>query len=75
MEKIVIALNMLAEASATELSKQRTPNGFHQQKQVAKDGGSVAKVARTQLESKLGHAVISSAKASDYLPNIEDNDE
>lgn len=75
MTNMEIALNMLAEASATELSKQRNPNGFHQQKQVAKDGGSVAKAARTQLESKLGHDVISSAKASDYLPNLEDNDE
>ena len=74
MTNMEIALNMLAEASATELSKQRDPNGFHQQKQVAKDGGSVAKAARTQLESKLGHGVISSAKASDYLPNLEDND-
>ena len=74
MTNMEIALNMLAEASATELSKQRDPNGFHQQKQVAKDGGSVAKAARKQLESKLGHGVISSAKASDYLPNLEDND-
>ena len=75
MTNMEIALNMLAEASATELSKQRNPNGFHQQKQVAKDGGSVAKAARTQLESKLGHGVISQAKASDYLPNIETNKE
>ena len=58
MTNMEIALNMLAEASATELSKQRNPNGFHQQKQVAKDGGSVAKAARTQLESKLGHGVL-----------------
>ena len=42
---------------------------------MAKDGGSVAKAARTQLESKLGHGVITQAKASDYLPNLEDNDE
>lgn len=76
MTNMEIALNMLAEASATELSKQRKPNGFHQQKQVAKDGGSVAKAARTQLEVKLGHGIISSAKASDYLPSqIEDNNE
>ena len=74
MTNMEIALNMLAEASATELSKQRNPNGFHQQKQVAKDGGSVAKAARKQLESKLGHGVITQAKASDYLPNLEDND-
>lgn len=67
MTNMEIALNMLAEASATELSKQRDPKGFSQQKKVAKDGGSVAKAARNQLEVKLGHKVISSAKASDYL--------
>jgi prophage antirepressor-like protein len=76
MTNMEIALNMLAEASATELSKQRNPQGFKQQKRVAKDGGSVAKAARNQLEAKLGHKVISRAKASDYLPLIEtDNTE
>ena len=78
MTNMEIALNMLAEASATELSKQRDPKGFNQQKKVAKDGGSVAKAARNQLESKLGHKVISPAKASDYLPpstNNEDNED
>ena len=73
MTNMEIALNMLAEASATELSKQRNPQGFNQQKRVAKDGGSVAKAARTQLESKLGHKVISPAKASDYLPPVEND--
>ena len=67
MTNLEIAFNILAEASATELSKQRDPHGFRQQAQVAKDGGSVAKVARTQLENQLGHSVISPAKASDYL--------
>ncbi len=71
MTNMEIALNMLAEASATELSKQRNPKGFNQQKRVAKDGGSVAKVARNQLEKKLGHGVITSAKASDYLPPLD----
>ena len=73
MTNMEIALNMLAEASATELSKQRNSQGFNQQKRVAKDGGSVAKAARTQLESKLGHKVISPAKASDYLPPVEND--
>ena len=72
MTNMEIALNMLAEASATELSKQRNPQGFSQQKRVAKDGGSVAKAARNQLESKLGHKVISPAEASDYLPPADD---
>ena len=67
MTNLEMAFNILAEASATELSKQRDPHGFRQQAQVAKDGGSVAKAARNQLESQLGHSVISPAKASDYL--------
>ncbi len=75
MTNLEIALNILAEASTTELSKQRDPKGFNQQTQVAKDGGSVAKAARNQLESKLGHSIISSEKASDYLlPNEQTDD-
>ena len=75
MTNLEIALNILAEASATELSKQRDPKGFNAQEKVAKDGGSVAKAARNQLESKLGHSIISSAKASDYLLPEEPKDE
>ena len=57
----------MAEASTTELSKERNPKGYRQQTKIAQEGGSVAKAARNQLESKLGRSVISSAKASDYL--------
>ena len=67
MTNLEIALNILAEASATEISKQRDPKGFCQQTKVAKEGGSVAKVARNQLESKLGRSIISKSKASDFL--------
>lgn len=74
MTNIEIALNTLAEASATELSKQRNPKGFSEQKAVAKDGGSVAKSARMELESKLGKSIISSSKASDYLLSNNDSD-
>jgi hypothetical protein len=74
MTNLEIALNILAEASTTELSKQRDPKGFKAQKQVAKEGGSVAKAARNQLEDKLGRSIISSEKASDYLlPEKENN--
>ena len=75
MTNLEIALNILAEASTTELSKQRNPKGFIAQKKTAKDGGSVAKAARNELESKLGHSIISSAKASDYLLPEETKDE
>ncbi len=74
MTNLEIAFNILAEASATELSKQRNPKGYKQQTRVAKEGGSVAKAARKQLEGKLGRSVISPAKASDYLlPNNEED--
>ena len=75
MTNLEIALNTLAEASATELSKQRNPKGFRQQTHVAKDGGSVAKVARKQLEKQLGRTIISSEKASDYILPIESKKE
>lgn len=73
MTNLEIAFNILAEASATELSKQRNPNGFNEQKPIAKAGGSVAKAARDQLEDQLGRTIISDKKASDYL--LPDKDE
>lgn len=74
MTNLEIALNTLAEASATELSKQRNPKGYMGQTKVAKDGGSVAKVARQQLEEQLGRTIISKEKASDYLLPLDDED-
>ena len=67
MTNIELALNMLAEASTTEISKQENPTSMPDHVKAAKSGGNVAKAARTELESKLGRSVISSAKASDYL--------
>ena len=74
MTNLEIAFNILAEASATELSKQQNPNGYVEQKSVAKAGGGVAKVARNQLEEQLGRTIISPKKASDYIlpENTED---
>ena len=74
MTNVELALNMLAEASTTEISKQKNPKGFSQSAEIAKEGGSVAKVARKQLESKTGKSVISSDKASDYLLPSDDKD-
>ena len=50
------------------------PQGYSQSAKVAKKSGSVAKAARDKLEQQLGHSVISPAKASDYLPPVEDTD-
>ena len=73
MTNVELALNMLAEASTTEISKQKNPKGFMQSAQVAQEGGSVAKAARVQLESKTGKSAISSEKVSDYLLSSEED--
>ena len=76
MTNVELALNMLAEASTAEISKQKNPKGYTQSAKIAEEGGSVAKAARKQLESKTGKSAISSAKASDYLlPQTEDNED
>ena len=71
MTNVELALNTLAEASATELSQQRNPKGFSANAEVAKEGGDVARVARQQLEASLGKSVISDKRATDYLPPKE----
>ena len=76
MTNIELALNSLAEASATEISKQENPKGFAENARVARSGGSVAKAARTQLERRLGRSVVTREKASDYtLPAGEEEAE
>ena len=72
MSTIELALNTLAEASTTEISKRKNPKTMSQNMQVAKEGGNVAKAARQQLESTIGEIVITSAKASDYIRPIEE---
>ncbi len=67
MTNIELALNTLAEAATTEISKQQQPRGLNQSKRVAKSGGSVAKAARKQLENQLDHSVISPINAKQVL--------
>ena len=45
----------------------QNPTGVKESTRVAKQGGRIAKNARTELEKQLGHSVISSAKAIDYI--------
>ena len=68
MTNIELALNTLAEASTTEISKARNPKGFQQSAEVARKGGEIAGDARKKLERQIGRSVVSSETASDYLP-------
>ena len=72
MTNVELALNTLAEVTATEISRQRNPKGMAQSRQTAKEGGEVARNARADIESRLGHSVISSERASDYIRPIEE---
>ena len=66
MSNMELVLNMLAEASATEISKQKNPKTLDENKTVAKQGGSVAKEARKKLELETGKSVITD---ENFLPN------
>ena len=75
MTNVELLLNSLAEASATEISKKENPKGYGQNADVAKRGGHVAKAARNQLESQLGHSVVTSLNAKDYFKGIEQEEQ
>ena len=65
MSNIELALTSLAEATATELSRQENPDGFDESAEVAQRGGKVAHTAREAAEKELGHSVLSPKNAID----------
>jgi len=67
MTNMELLLNALAEQTATDLSKERNPEGLIETAHVAKDGAEVARNARADIEHRLGHSVISDKKAIDYI--------
>ncbi len=72
MTNMELLLNALAEETATELSKQRNPEGLSENAGVAKEGADVAKTARKEVEKRLGHSVISRDKAIDHIKSPEE---
>ncbi len=63
MTNLELVLNMLAEASTTEISKKQKPKWLDKNKKVAKNGGNVAKQARKTLEKQTWESIISSQNA------------
>ena len=63
MTNIELVLNMLAEVTTTEMSKAQKPNSFEENKRVAREGGEVAKTAKSAYETRVGRKVISSINA------------
>jgi hypothetical protein len=73
MTNTELILNMLAEASTKDISTALKPKDFEESKEVAKQGGNVARVARLELEAKTGKKVISSLNAKSSLKGISEN--
>ena len=69
MSTLELALNMLAEATTTELTKASNPNGLSENRKVAQEGGTIAGNARKEIEARTGQPVITSQNAK-QLQNL-----
>lgn len=67
MSNTELILNMLAEASTKDISSATKPENFDESKEVAKQGGNVAKVALNELESKTGKKVVTSLNSKNFI--------
>ncbi|MBV6403428.1 MAG: Bro-N domain-containing protein [Flavobacteriales bacterium] len=71
MTNTELILNMLAEASTKDISQATDPETFDDNKEVARQGGNVAKVARLELEARTGRKVVSALNAKKALRSSE----
>jgi hypothetical protein len=71
MTNLGLVLNMLAEASTTEISQAKEPKTFPQNRKVARQGGAVAGKARKAIEAKSGRKVISRENHLKRIQKIE----
>ncbi len=76
MSTLELALNMLAEATTTELTKTQNPFGLDENKKVAQIGGRIAGDARKSIEAQTGKSVVTSdnaAKLSEAVTEMIEN--
>jgi hypothetical protein len=73
MTNLELVLNMLAEATTTEISKEKKPQTFEQNRVIAQQGGTIAGNTRKEIEEKTGKKVVSTISAKKLLaaPNKE----
>ena len=67
MSNLELVLNMLAEASTTEISKKKQPQGMKENKDIARKGGNAAKQARLEIEKQTGEDIVSTNNAKSLL--------
>ncbi len=71
MSTLELVLNMLAEATVTELTNTANPKGLEENKKTAQRGGSIAGLARKEIEKETGKPVISPKNAIDFSRLID----
>ena len=74
MTNLELVLNMLAEATTTEISKEKKPKTFKQNRKIANQGGTIAGNARKEIEEKSGKKVITSANAKKLIEGKDKNE-
>jgi len=67
MTNLELVLNMLAEATTTEISKEKNPKTFEDNKKIAKQGGTIAGNTRKAIEEKTGKKIVSELSAKKLL--------
>jgi len=67
MSNLELVLNMLAEATTTEISKEKKPRTFTENKIIANQGGAIAGNTRKEIEAKTGKKVVTKLNAKNYL--------
>ena len=72
MTTLELVLNMLAEATTTEISKQKAPSTFSENMAVAREGGDAAGIARKAVEERTGVSVITSKNAAQLNQVVTD---
>ena len=72
MSTLELVLNMLAEATVTELTNTTDPQGFEENKKIAQRGGNIAGRTRKEIETETGKPVISPKNAIDFSKLIDD---
>lgn len=65
MTNMELVLNMLAETSSTEISKGTNPNGFDESKKAVIQGGTIAKMAKEQIEEASGKKIVSNKNSKE----------
>jgi len=74
MTNLELVLNMLAEATTTEISKKENPKSFFESKIIANKGGTVAGNTRKDIEKQLGEEIVTSKNSKENLLNTADID-